>query len=151
LSRIFEQAAAKAARYLDQVNSRPVAPDGSALARLAELGGPLPEAPADPESVIELLDRVGSPATVATSGGRFFGFVHGGTLPVALAANWLAGAWDQNAALYTSSPVASVLEEISLGWLVELLKLPVGCGGGLRDRRHDGQFHGLGCGAAESA
>lgn len=143
MSPIFEQAAAKAARYLDQVNSRPVAPDGSALARLAELGGPLPEAPADPESVIELLDRVGSPATVATSGGRFFGFVHGGTLPVALAANWLAGAWDQNAALYTSSPVASVLEEISLGWLVELLKLPVGCGGAFVTGATMASFTGL--------
>jgi glutamate/tyrosine decarboxylase-like PLP-dependent enzyme len=62
-------------------------------------------------------------------GGRFYGFVHGGCLPVALAANWLAGAWDQNAALYTSSPIASALEEISLGWLLDLLKLPASCGG----------------------
>ncbi len=48
---------------------------------------------------------------------------------MALAANWLAGAWDQNAALYASSPIASALEEISLGWLLDLLKLPASCGG----------------------
>jgi glutamate/tyrosine decarboxylase-like PLP-dependent enzyme len=106
-----------------------VAPGKDALARLDELGGALPEAPSDPASVIEALDRIGSPATVATAGGRFFGFVHGGSLPVALAANWLAGAWDQNAALYASSPIASALEEISLGWLLDLLKLPPTCGG----------------------
>jgi glutamate/tyrosine decarboxylase-like PLP-dependent enzyme len=97
------------------MDGRRVAPGEEALARLEKLGGALPEAPSDPASVLEALDRIGSPATVATAGGRFFGFVHGGSLPVALAANWLAGAWDQNAALYASSPIASALEEISLG------------------------------------
>ncbi len=96
---------------------------------MSGLGGALADEPADAARVIEELDRLGSPATMATAGGRFFGFVHGGCLPVALAANWLAGAWDQNAALYTSSPVASALEEISLGWLLDLLKLPPDCGG----------------------
>ncbi|MEN6603022.1 MAG: pyridoxal-dependent decarboxylase [Bryobacteraceae bacterium] len=143
MSPILEQAAAKAAGYLAEVNSRPVAPDVNALVRLAELGGPLPDLPTEAAGVIELLDRVGSPATVATSGGRFFGFVHGGTLPVALAANWLAGAWDQNAALYTSSPVASALEEISLGWLVGLLRLPADCGGAFVTGATMASFTGL--------
>ena len=89
---------------------------------------PSPTHPASPEAVIELLDRVGSPATVATAGGRFFGFVHGGCLPAALAANWLAGAWDQNAVLYATSPIGSRLEEVASRWLVDVLGLPEGCG-----------------------
>jgi glutamate/tyrosine decarboxylase-like PLP-dependent enzyme len=67
---------------------------------------------------------------VATAGGRYFGFVIGGSLPAALAANWLAGAWDQNAAMQVSSPVAAKLEEIVLAWMVELLDLPPGSGAG---------------------
>jgi glutamate/tyrosine decarboxylase-like PLP-dependent enzyme len=79
--------------------------------------------------VVEILDRIGSPATVASAGGRYFGFVVGGSLPAALAANWLAGAWDQNALCSTTSPVAARLEEISLRWLLELFHLPAGCVG----------------------
>jgi glutamate/tyrosine decarboxylase-like PLP-dependent enzyme len=75
------------------------------------------------------LDEVGSPATVASAGGRYFGFVVGGTLPVALAANWLAGAWDQNAMSSVSSPVATKVEEIVIPWLLDLLHLPAGCAG----------------------
>ena len=67
---------------------------------------------------------------MATTGGRYFGFVIGGTLPAALAANWLAGAWDQNAALYVMSPVAAKVEEIVLAWLIDLIGLPSTCGAG---------------------
>ena len=80
--------------------------------------------------VLALLDDIGSPATVATAGGRYFGFVIGGSLPAALAANWLAGAWDQNAAMQVMSPVAAKLEEIVLAWMVDLLGLPSGSGAG---------------------
>jgi glutamate/tyrosine decarboxylase-like PLP-dependent enzyme len=96
-----------------------------------ELGGSLPDAPTDPEQVLDILDAVGSPATVASAGGRYFGFVVGGTLPVALAANWLAGAWDQNAMSTVSSPVAAKVEEIVIPWLLDLLHLPDGCAGAL--------------------
>ncbi len=92
------------------------------------LGGALPQGATEPGEVLALLDDIGSPATVATSGGRYFGFVIGGTLPAALAANWLAGAWDQNAGLSVTSPVAAKVEEIVLAWIVDLLGLPTTCG-----------------------
>ena len=125
---LLQQVAARAGRYLAEAGQRAVAPSQAALDRLAELDEPLPDGPADPEAVIELLDRVGSPATVATVGGRFFGFVHGGCLPAALAANWLAGAWDQNAVLWVSSPIGSKIEEVASRWLMEVLRLPQDCG-----------------------
>ena len=116
----------RATRYIAEINDRPVAPKADVLARLQSLGGPLPEQPTDPSEVLALLDDIGSPATVATSGGRYFGFVIGGTLPAALAANWLAGAWDQNAAMQVMSPVAAKLEEIVQEWVLDLLGLPAG-------------------------
>lgn len=100
------------------------------IARLEALGGVLPQSPSEPAEVLALLDDIGSPATVATTGGRYFGFVIGGTLPAALAANWLAGVWDQNAAFSVMSPVATKIEEIVLGWIVDLLGLPPTCGVG---------------------
>src|SRR5271165_305222 len=106
------------------MNDRKVAPGSEDVARLERLGGSLPERPCDPAKVLALLDDVGSPATVATTGGRYFGFVIGGTLPAALAANWLAGAWDQNAAMQIMSPVAAKVEEIVREWTLDLLGLP---------------------------
>jgi hypothetical protein len=99
LKELLSDAASRASRYLARINERSVAPSAEAIARLQELGGPLPDASADPAELLALLDEIGSPATVATTGGRYFGFVVGGTLPASLAANWLAGAWDQNAAM----------------------------------------------------
>jgi glutamate/tyrosine decarboxylase-like PLP-dependent enzyme len=95
-----------------------------AVERLSALGGPLPDTSQPPEAVFALLDEIGSPATVASAGGRYFGFVTGSSLPVTVAANWLATAWDQNAGLYVMSPVASELERIALGWLLDILGLP---------------------------
>ena len=125
---LLQEVAARASRYLEEVDHRPVAPSEEALHRLAELDEPLPDGPSHPEAVIELLDRVGSPATVATVGGRFFGFVHGGCLPAALAANWLAGAWDQNAVLRVTSPISSKIEDVASRWLLQVLGLPEDCG-----------------------
>ncbi len=121
---LLMDAAARAARYISGVADRRVAPRPEEVTRLNELGGQLRENPADPATVLAEMDEIGSPATVASSGGRFFGFVIGGALPATLAANWLAGAWDQNACLRVSSPVAAVLEDISLEWLCDVLKLP---------------------------
>ncbi len=122
-------AAERAIRYREGLDERRVAPSTEEIERLAALAGPLPDGPADPAAVLALLDEIGSPATVTTAGGRYFGFVNGSSLPVTLAANWLAGAWDQNAAFTVMSPLAAALEEISLRWLLELLGLPAVCGG----------------------
>ena len=82
--------------------------------------------PAEPQAVIEALARGADPGLVASAGPRYFGFVIGGGVPAALAADWLASAWDQNAAMYAVSPAASVVEEVAARWLVELFGLPAG-------------------------
>ena len=125
----LQSAARRAADYLDSINDRPVAPPPEAVAALKELRGPLPQDSTCPEIILELLTRFGSPATVANSGGRYFGFVNGGCLPAALAASWLVSAWDQNAAFQVQSPVAIALEEIALDWVRQVFGLPEGCGG----------------------
>src|SRR5690348_13065376 len=127
---LLESAAARAARYAAGVNNRRVAPAPQDVARLDALGGPLPQTPSDPKEILALLDDIGSPATVASSGGRYFGFVTGGAVPAAVAANWLAAIWDQNAAFSAMSPVAAKVEEIALAWTLELLGLPPSCGAG---------------------
>jgi glutamate/tyrosine decarboxylase-like PLP-dependent enzyme len=130
MDNLLLDAAARAGRYLRELDHRGVAPAPEALMNLAELDEPLPDGPTSAEQVIETLDRLGSPSTTATAGRRFYGFVHGGSLPAALAANWLAGAWDQNAGLWISSPIGATLEEITLRWLLDVLRLPQECGGG---------------------
>jgi len=118
-----------AARYLKDLDNRGVAPSPEAIAGLAELVELLPELPMEPANVLQVLDRIGSPATMGMAGRRFFGFVIGGSLPAALAANWLAGAWDQCPGLFVASPIGTVLEEICLNWLLDALKLPAGSAG----------------------
>jgi glutamate/tyrosine decarboxylase-like PLP-dependent enzyme len=127
---LFLDAASRGAAYLDGVRERSVAPTAAAVAQLSGLDGPLPITGTDPEAVLALLDEVGSPGTVANAGGRYFGFVNGGALPIARAANVLAAAWDQNGALRVMSPVAARLEEIALRWMLELLALPASSSGG---------------------
>jgi glutamate/tyrosine decarboxylase-like PLP-dependent enzyme len=129
LRELLNATAERAARYLEGLSQRRVAPAPEAINRLKELDRPLPVEPTDPQGVLVLLDELGSPATVASAGGRFFGFVVGGTVPAALAANWLAGAWDQCAGLVALSPASAALEEIALRWLVDLFGLPAGTGG----------------------
>ncbi|NDK40269.1 aspartate aminotransferase family protein [Pseudoxanthomonas gei] len=126
---LLTDAAERSIRYLQGLDARAVAPDPAAVQALSALDTALPDAGSDPHEVLALLDRHGSPATMATAGARFFGFVIGGTLPVTLAANWLAGAWDQNAGLDAITPAAARIEQVALRWLVDLLGLPAGTGG----------------------
>ena len=121
---ILEQAKDYAFDYMNSVPDRSVYPDEAALDGLRIFREPLQSEAGNPYEILSRLHSFGSPATVAQTGGRYFGFVNGGILPAALAAKWLSDAWDQNAALYVISPVASVLEEVSEKWLVDLLKLP---------------------------
>lgn len=121
---LYEQAKNYALDYMQTVLDRPVFPEAATIKNLAEFREKLPDQPSDPYRVLEKLHQFGSPATVAQTGGRYFGFVNGGIVPTALAAKWLVDVWDQNAALYVISPIVSVLEEVCEEWLVDLLGLP---------------------------
>jgi glutamate/tyrosine decarboxylase-like PLP-dependent enzyme len=121
---LLDDAARRAWQYLDTLGDRPVAPPATALARLPELDGPLPARPGPPADTLRLLDEVASPATMASAGGRFFGFVIGGALPVTVASHWLATAWDQNAAFHGPGAAVASLEATALRWMLELLALP---------------------------
>lgn len=128
---LLQQTAKRACDYVRQSNARRAFPGDADLAKLSHFREPFPDQPTDALGVIQLLDEFGSPGTVASTGGRYFGFVQGGTLPASLAANWLAAAWDQNAALRIMSPVAAELEDVVLHWVCEALDLPRDCDGGL--------------------
>ena len=126
---LLENAAQRAIHYLETVNDRPVAPDALAIGGIDAFDTQLPQGPTDPAHALALLDRIGSPGSMAMTGGRFFGFVIGGTLPATIASNWLTTAWDQNTGLYNVTPVVAQIEQTALRWLLEVLKLPDGCGG----------------------
>jgi len=140
---LLEAAAARAIAYLAGLAGRPVAPPRGALERLDALDRALPDTPVDGAAILGELDELGSPATVATAGGRYFGFVVGGSLPAALAANWLAGAWDQNAGIIALSPAAAKLENVALRWLLDVLALPPECGAGFVTGATMANFTGL--------
>src|SRR6185369_5781108 len=116
MQRLLEDAAQRASRYLESIAGRAVRPDPAAVQQLAQLDIPLPAEGVHGEEVLKLLDERVGPATMAMAGPRFFGFVIGGALPVTVAANWLATAWDQNTGYAAPTPGASRLEEIARRW-----------------------------------
>jgi glutamate/tyrosine decarboxylase-like PLP-dependent enzyme len=126
---LLSAATERSIAYLDSLDRRGVAPSPDAVARLRGFNVPLQDEPIDGTKVLAELDELGSPATMAMAGPRFFGFVIGGSLPAALAANWLAGAWDQNTGLFNSTPGTSYLEQVALAWLLDVLGLPTHCAG----------------------
>ena len=126
---LLNETAERAIRYIESLPERRVAPSKEAIEKLAAFRVSFPEEPTSPGSLLAQLDELGSPATMAMPGPRFFGFVIGGALPATVAANWLATAWDQNSGLHTTTPVTAVLEEIALDWLLDVLQLPPETGG----------------------
>ena len=140
---LLRDAAERGIRYLEGLDARAVAPAPDAIEGLARFDEPLPAGPSDPAEVLRMLDDVGSPATVAIAGGRFFGFVIGGALPVTVAANWLASAWDQNTSLWNITPGAAALEEVALSWMIELFGLPKETGGAFVTGATVANFTGL--------
>lgn len=127
---LFEKAKQYSIDYMESVQDREVYPGEASLTNLEQFDESLQDLPGDPHEVLEMLHTYGSPATVAQTGGRYFGFVNGSILPSALATKWLSDTWDQNPALYVISPIAAKLEMICERWLVELLGLPEGTAAG---------------------
>ncbi len=126
---LLKDTALRGIKYREEILKRSVTPTPESIERLKEFDISFPDNPVNPGKVIEMLDEIGSPATVGISGGRFFGFVIGGSLPASVAAGWLSTAWDQNAGLFAGSPVGVVLEEVCLKWLLEIFGLPSESGG----------------------
>lgn len=121
---LFDQAKSHAFDYMDTIHDRPVFPSPDTLEKLSVFDEPLPMEIGDPEKFLALLHKYGSPATVAQTGNRYFGFVNGGVTPAGVAAKWLSDVWDQNAGLFVISPIAAHLEAICEKWLVDLFDLP---------------------------
>src|SRR5947209_5585686 len=124
---LLERTAGLAADFLESLDERPVWPPATLAELRAALGGPLPDEPVSPEQVVTELAAAADRGLVAEPGGRYFGFVIGGGVPAAVAADWLTAAWDQNAGLYVGGPVAAVAEEVAGAWLLELFGLPRDC------------------------
>ncbi len=127
-------------RYLDDLGNRHVGGTATRASLIEALGGPLPQGPADPLTVLDELVEHADPGIVASAGPRYFGFVTGGAVPVTVAADWLGSAWDQNAALYAQSPAISVMEDIVAGWVLELLDFPRHAGVGFVTGCHMANF-----------
>jgi glutamate/tyrosine decarboxylase-like PLP-dependent enzyme len=121
---LLRRTAEIAADFLESLDDRPVWPPATVGELRGSLGGDLPDEPSDPVGVIEALADAAEPGVVAIPGGRYFGFVIGGAVPAALAADWLAATWDQNAGLYACGPSAAVVEEVVGEWLKDLLGIP---------------------------
>jgi glutamate/tyrosine decarboxylase-like PLP-dependent enzyme len=121
---LLRRTAEIAADFLETLDERPVRPEASVEELRAALGGPLPEGPSEALGVVDALAAAAEPGVVAIPSGRYFGFVIGGGLPAALAADWLTSTWDQNAGLVVAGPSAAVVEEVAGAWLEELLGIP---------------------------
>jgi glutamate/tyrosine decarboxylase-like PLP-dependent enzyme len=122
----LDRAHAHASAWLDSVPERPVGAAATYEQMLEALGGPVPEEASDPAEVVDALATAAEPGLTAMQAGRFFGFVIGGTLPAALATDWLVSAWDQNSGLLAVTPTTAAAETVAGGWVLDLLGLPAG-------------------------
>ena len=121
---LLERTAARAADYLETLDTRPVRPERDYREMLADLDRPLPEHGAEPDAVVEELARAAEPGLMAIGSGRWFGFVAGGAVPASLAADWLVSTWDQNTGLAEPTPATAALEAVAGRWVLALLGLP---------------------------
>ena len=126
----MRRAAELGLEFLGSLDERHVGARTDAASLATQLGGPLPEDGQDPEKVVEEMARVLDPGLVASVGPRYFGFVVGGALPASAAADWLTGAWSQNAVLHALSPAAAAAELVAGAWMLDLLGLPPNAGVG---------------------
>jgi glutamate/tyrosine decarboxylase-like PLP-dependent enzyme len=144
--RVLEVAEERARRYLAGVDDRPVREEASLDELRSALGGKLPEDGEDPAAVVEGLADAAEPGLIALGSPRYFGYVIGGTLPAALGADWLAGAWDQIASVYLCGPSAAVAEEVAGRWVLDLLGLPEDSAFGLTTGGTMANFCGIAAG-----
>ena len=128
LRRLLEDAAQRGIDYREQSTSRSVAPTPEAIKNVRQFIEPLPDDGTSDLDVLAQLDGIGTPAAVAMTGPRFFGFVIGGSLPISLASNWLTAAWDQNDVMYEVTPATATLERLAMEWMIDLFGLPEGTG-----------------------
>jgi glutamate/tyrosine decarboxylase-like PLP-dependent enzyme len=144
--RALRRAAELGAEFVASLPERHVGPRADAIAIAEALGGPMPEDGTDPVTVIEDMARTLDPGLVSTAGPRYFGFVIGGALPAAMAADWLTAAWDQNANLHALSPAAAAAERVAGDWMLDLLGLPATASVGLPTGAGLGNAVGLAAG-----
>jgi len=128
--RLLEDAARRGIEYRKTLTSRPVAAAAEDIAAVEQFREGMPEVGAADEEVLALLDEIGTPASVAMAGPRYFGFVIGGSLPVTVATNWLTSAWDQNVGMHEVTPAVATLEQVALEWMLDLFGLPQETGAG---------------------
>src|SRR5690242_11213931 len=144
--RLLHATADLAADFLDRLPTRPVGGPVDLEQLRAALGGPLPVAPSEPMAVVEALARAAEPGLVGSAGPRYFGFVVGGGVAAALAADWLTSAWDQNNGRYVLSPAGALAEEVAGSWLIDLFGLPPGSSVGFTTGATMASFTGLAAG-----
>ncbi|MBM7615855.1 pyridoxal phosphate-dependent decarboxylase family protein [Alkaliphilus hydrothermalis] len=129
--------------YISSIGDRHVYPHEEDIANLKVFDEELNHKPQKPDEILEMLHRYGTPATVAQTGGRYFGFVCGAIMPSSLPSKWLADAWDQNPAMFVLSPIASKIESVVEKWIVDILRLPNKCSVGYVSGSSTASFVGI--------
>ena len=140
---LYRRALDHALQYLNSLPTRPVGPPLDVDALRTALSPALTDGPIDPMTALDEVVAAAAPGIVASSGPRFYGFVTGGGYPAAVAADWMAAVWDQNPALYVSSPALAIIESVAASWLVELFGLPHGTSTGFVTGGHMANFTAL--------
>ncbi|MFP5226405.1 MAG: pyridoxal phosphate-dependent decarboxylase family protein [Acidobacteriota bacterium] len=145
ISELLDSVPRHARSWFESLATRPVRATATSDDLRHQLGGPLPDEGTAPAAVIDALARAGATGTIASAGPRYFGFVVGGSLPAALAADWLVSTWDQNAGIFALSPLTSTIEQIAGAWLRDIAGLPSTMSFGFVTGGHMANFTSLAC------